>query len=56
VDRSVVLLKEIHRMIDSRYHLNLTPGRLAAVSRVSYMTAMIHFFKLRRALYQLTGI
>ncbi|HEY2107065.1 MAG TPA: hypothetical protein VGH29_14805, partial [Candidatus Binataceae bacterium] len=56
VDRSVVLLKEIHRMIDSRYHLNLSPGRLAAVSRVSYLTAMIHFFKLRRALYQLTGL
>ena len=56
VDRSVLLLKEIHRLIDSRYHLNMSPGRLAAVSRVSYLTAMIHFFKLRRALYQLTGL
>jgi hypothetical protein len=55
-DRWVVLLKEIHRLIDSRYHLNLRPGHLANVSRVSYLTAMIHFFKLRRALYELTGL
>jgi hypothetical protein len=55
-DRWVTLMKEIHRMIDSRYHLNLSPGRLANVSRVSYLTAMIHFFKLRRALYQRTGL
>ncbi len=55
-ERWVVLLKEIHRLIDSRYHLNLSPGRLANVSRVSYLTAMIHFFKLRRALYQTTGL
>jgi len=55
-DRWVVLLKEIHRLIDSRYHLNLRPGRLANVSRVSYLTAMIHFFKLRRALFQRVGI
>jgi len=55
-DRWVVLAKEIHRMIDSRYHLNLSPGKLANVSRVSYLTAMIHFFKLRRALFQLTGL
>jgi hypothetical protein len=55
-DRWVVLFKEVHRLIDSRYHLNLTPGRLANVSRISYVTAMIHFFKLRRALHQLTGI
>jgi hypothetical protein len=54
-DRWVLLLKEVHRLIDSRYQLNLTP-RLANVSRISYITAMIHFFKLRRALYQLTGI
>ncbi|HEV3110239.1 MAG TPA: hypothetical protein VGY99_07075 [Candidatus Binataceae bacterium] len=56
VDRSVLLLKEIHRLIDSRYHLNMSPGHLANVSRVSYLTAMIHFYKLRRALYQLTGL
>jgi hypothetical protein len=56
VDRWVVLLKEVHRLIDSRYHLNLSPGKLANVSRVSYLTAMIHFFKLRRALFQTTGI
>jgi len=55
-DRWVVLLKEIHRLIDSRFQLNLTPGHLANVSRVSYVTAMIHFFKLRRALFQRTGI
>lgn len=55
-DRWVVMLKEIHRMIDSRYHLNLRPGRLANVSRISYLTAMIHFFKLRRALFQRIGI
>jgi len=55
-DRWVVLFKEIHRLIDSRYHLNLNPGHLANVSRVSYLTAMIHFFKLRRALHQLTGL
>jgi hypothetical protein len=55
-DRWVALLKEVHRLIDSRYQLNLTPGRLANVSRISYVTAMIHFFKLRRALHQLTGI
>src|SRR5215469_3973754 len=55
-DRWVVLAKEIHRMIDSRYHLNLSPCKLANVSRVSYLTAMIHFFKLRRALFQLTGL
>jgi hypothetical protein len=55
-DRWVVLFKEVHRLIDSRYHLNLSPGRLANVSRISYVTAMIHFFKLRRALHQTTGI
>lgn len=55
-DRWVALMREIHRLIDSRYHLNLSPGHLANVSRVSYLTAMIHFFKLRRALYQLNGI
>ncbi|SRR5579875_943231 len=55
-DRWVVLFKEVHRLIDSRYHLNLSPGRLANVSRISYLTAMVHFFKLRRALHQLTGI
>jgi hypothetical protein len=55
-DRWVVLLKEIHRLIDSRFQLNLTPGHLANVSRVGYVTAMIHFFKLRRALFQRTGI
>ncbi len=55
-DRWVILMKEIHRMIDARYHLNLSPGRLANVSRVSYLTAMIHFFKLRRALYQCAGL
>jgi hypothetical protein len=55
-DRWVGLLKEIHRMVDSRFQLNLSPGHLANVSRVSYVTAMIHFFKLRRALFQRTGI
>jgi hypothetical protein len=55
VDRWVVLLREIHRLIDSRYHLDLGP-KLANVSRISYLTAMIHFFKLRRALFQVTGI
>jgi hypothetical protein len=55
-DRWLVLLKEIHRLIDSRYHLNLNPRRLANSTRVSYLTAMIHFFKLRRAIFQLTGL
>ncbi len=55
-DRWVALLKEIHRLIDSRFQLNLSTGKLATVSRVSYVTAMIHFFKLRRALFQRTGI
>jgi hypothetical protein len=55
-DQWVVMLKEIHRLIDSRYDLNLRPGHLANVSRVSYLTAMIHFFKLRRALFNRIGI
>ena len=55
-DRWVVLLKEIHRLIDSRFQLNLNRGNLATVSRVSYVTAMIHFFKLRRALFDRSGI
>jgi hypothetical protein len=55
-ERWVALAKEIHRLIDSRYRLNLSPGRLTALSRVSYITAMIHFFKLRRALFQRTGL
>jgi hypothetical protein len=56
VDRWVTLLKEIHRLIDSRYHLDLSLGKFANVSRVSYLTAMIHFFKLRRALFDTCGI
>jgi hypothetical protein len=55
-ERWVGLLKEIHRMVDSRFQLNLSPKHLATVSRVSYVTAMIHFFKLRRAVFNRTGI
>ncbi len=55
-DRWITLFKEIHRLIDSRYQLNLAPGRLANLSRIGYLTAMIHFFKLRRALFQLNGL
>jgi hypothetical protein len=55
-ERWLVLLKEIHRLIDSRYQLNLRGGRLANVTRISYVTAMIHFFKLRRALFHNAGL
>jgi hypothetical protein len=55
-DRGIAVFKEINRLLDSRYHLNLRARDLAVVSRVGYLTGMIHFFKLRRALFQRTGI
>lgn len=55
-DGWIGLFKEIHHMVDSRFELKLSPKRLATVCRVSYVTAMIHFFKLRRAVFQRTGI
>lgn len=55
-NRRLAVLKEIYRLVDSRYHLNLRSEALATVSRIGYLTGMIHFFKLRRALFQRVGI
>lgn len=55
-DRFRTLLNQVHLLIDKRYNLNPRGTRLATVSRVSYITAMVHFFKLRRAVYKRTGL
>ncbi len=44
-------IKEAYGMIGSRYH-DFGRSRLATASRVRYLTSMIHFFKLRRALLE----
>jgi hypothetical protein len=44
-------IKEAYGIIGSRYH-DFGSSRLATASRVRYLTSMIHFFKLRRALLE----
>jgi hypothetical protein len=53
------LLKRIHKVyaaIGQRYKLDLKKERISASWRVSYLTSMIHFFKLRCALLDVAGV
>ena len=43
-------------MISTTYDLDLSKGKMAAAWRVRYLTSMVHFFKLRCALYKSAGV
>lgn len=49
-------IKRVYRMLSERFDLDLGPGPLRAASRVRYLTSMIHFFKMRRALLEYAGL
>lgn len=45
-------IKLAYDLIAPRYDLDLSKGKMAAAWRVRYLTSMVHFFKLRCALYK----
>lgn len=49
-------LNRVYRLLGERFDLDLGPGPLRAASRVRYLTSMIHFFKMRRALLEYAGL
>jgi hypothetical protein len=48
--------KAYKMLIGPDYNLDLSKGKMAATLRVRYLTSMTHFFKLRCALYQSSGL
>ncbi len=49
-------IKDAYGMISKTYDLDLSKGKMAAAWRVRYLTSMVHFFKLRCALYKSAGV
>ena len=49
-------IKFAYDLIGPRYDLDLSKGKMAAAWRVRYLTSMAHFFKLRCALYKMSGV
>jgi hypothetical protein len=50
------LIRRAYGLVGSRYELDLTDRKMGNVWRVRYLTSMVHFFKLRCALLEKTGL
>jgi hypothetical protein len=49
-------IRRAYGMVGTRYELDLTERKMGNVWRVRYLTSMVHFFKLRCALLETTGL
>lgn len=49
-------IRRAYGLVGSRYELNLEDRKMGNVWRVRYLTSMVHFFKLRCALLEKTGL
>jgi hypothetical protein len=49
-------VKKAHDVVGSRFNFDFFANGMSAASRVRYLTSMIHFFKLRRALLDCAGL
>jgi hypothetical protein len=49
-------IRRAYGLVGSRYELDLTDRKMGNVWRVRYLTSMVHFFKLRCALLEKTGL
>ena len=50
------LIRRAYGLVGTRYELDLTDRKMGNVWRVRYLTSMVHFFKLRCALLEKTGL
>jgi hypothetical protein len=49
-------IRRAYGLVGTRYELDLTERKMGNVWRVRYLTSMVHFFKLRCALLEKTGL
>ncbi len=49
-------IRKAYGLVGTRYELDLTQRKMSNVWRVRYLTSMVHFFKLRCALLETTGL
>jgi len=49
-------IRRAYSLVGSQYELNLEDRKMGNVWRVRYLTSMVHFFKLRSALLEKTGL
>jgi hypothetical protein len=55
-DELFTRIRKAYSLLQPRFNIDLTHGRMAAAWRVRYLTSMTHFFKLRCALNQAAGL
>ena len=55
-DELFTRIRRAYSLVGSQYELNLEDRKMGNVWRVRYLTSMVHFFKLRCALLEKTGL